>query len=255
MDAGTFHDFHLTWLGEIKKRLNAGGLPPGFYAQTERKFGALSAAQNEGDILALETPVGESIWTGGEWAGDRGGTALLEAPPEAAVETDLAELSAEEYYARKQTRLAIKRGVDHRIVALLELVSPGNKDRQASVDRFVTKAVEAMEGGIHLVLIDLLPPGLADRTGMHGAVLTALANSYDPPTDKPLVAAGYRAGPEWKAFAEPLAVVDPLPTVPLFLTPKHHVPLPLGPSYAEARGGMGFFWDAVLKGEREPPGR
>ena len=254
VDAGTFHSFHLGWLAEINKTLNRRVLPPGFYSQSERKFGAVSAAENEADVLTLETPVDGTPWTGGEWSGDPGGTALLEAPPVAAVEPDLAELSEEEHYARKQSRLAIKRGVDHRIVALIEIVSPGNKDRPGSMERFVTKAVEAMEDGIHLVMIDLLPPGPADPAGMHGAVLTALGRTYDPPAGKPLVAAAFRCGEAWRAFAEPLAVGDPLPTVPLFLTPRHHVPLPLGPSYAEARGAMGFFWDAVLKGERDAPG-
>lgn len=252
VDAGTFHDFHQTWLSEIKLGLNRGGLPEGYYAQSERKFGAVSATENEADVLALEVPAADE-W--GDSARDGGGTALLEAPPAAAVETDLSAKSDVRYYAAKQSRLAIKRGIDHRIVALIEIASPGNKDRRVSVERFTRKAVEAMEDGVHLVLIDLLPPGPADPAGLHGAVLDQLGATYAPPAGKPLVAASYRCGMNWRAFAEPLAVGDPPPTVPLFLTPRHHVPLPLGPSYATARGGMGFFWDAVLKGERERPRR
>ena len=86
-------------------------------------------------------------------------------------------------------------------------------------------------------------------------MLAALAEPYDPPPAKPLTAAAYRAGMEWRAFAEPLAVGDAPPTVPLFLTPRHHVPLPLAPSYGQARRGMGFFWDEVLRGVRDAPGR
>ena len=86
-------------------------------------------------------------------------------------------------------------------------------------------------------------------------MLDRLGKRYDPPPSKPLCAASYRCGPDWRAFAEPLGVGDPPPTVPLFLTPRHHVPLPLAGSYARARAGMGFFWDAVLKGDRDPPAR
>ena len=250
VDAGTFHDFHQTWLAFMKVGLNDEVLPPGFYAQAERRFGAVGASENEADVLTLEMPAGDTFDTGG----GSGGTALLEAPPAASVETDLSILTELEYYAAKRSRLAIRRGVDHRIVALIEVASPGNKDRRGSVERFVDKAVEAMEDGVHLVLIDLLPPGPADPAGLHGAVLDRLGFRYEPPPEKPLTVAAYRAGAEWKAFAEPLAVGDAPPTVPLFLTPRHHVPLPLADSYAKARGGLGFFWDEVLRGVREVPG-
>ncbi len=253
VDAGTFHDFHQSWLTHLTETLNGGRLPPGFYAQAERRFGEVTGGEHENDVLALEVPAtdgwGNPVIDGAD--GDGGDVALLEAPPKAAVETDLSTKTDAEYYAAKRSRLAIKRGIDHRIVALIEIASPGNKDRAASVARFVAKAVEAMEDGVHLVLLDLLPPGPADPSGLHGAVLTDLGESYEPPPGKPLTAAAYRSGIQWRAFAEPLAVADSLPTVPLFLTPRHHVPLPLAPSYGRARGGMGFFWDEVLRGVRD----
>ena len=36
VSAGTFHDFHCTWIPEIKNRLNEGGLPAEYYAQVEQ---------------------------------------------------------------------------------------------------------------------------------------------------------------------------------------------------------------------------
>ena len=212
--------------------MNDAVLPPGFYAHQERKFGAVSAGEHESDVLAPEVPAtdgwGEPISDGG--GSGVGGTALLEAPPAAKLETDLSSLPDLAYYARKQSRLAIKRGIDHRVVALIELVSPGNKDRAASVERFADKAVEALEDGVHLVLIDLLPHGPADPAGMHGAVLDRLGFAYDPPAGKPLCVSAFRAGPDPRAFARPAAVGDEPPEAPLFLTPKHHVPLPLADS-------------------------
>ena len=142
---------------------------------------------------------------------------------------------------------------DHRTVALISAASPGDKTRAAAVGRFVGDAVRAMEDGVHLVLLDLLPPGPADPAGLHGAVLTRLGTHYDPPPGEPLCAASDRCGPDRRAVVHTVAVGETLPTVPLFLTPRHHVPLPLIGGYARARAGMGFFWDAVLKGD--PPAR
>ena len=64
--------------------------------------------------------------------------------------------------------MAIRHVSGHRLVALLEIVSPANKDRQQSVDDFAAKAVDALDAGVHLVLVDLFPPGPYDPQGMHG---------------------------------------------------------------------------------------
>jgi hypothetical protein len=39
VSAGTFHDFHCTWIPQIKNRLNEGVLPPEYYAQVEQVTG------------------------------------------------------------------------------------------------------------------------------------------------------------------------------------------------------------------------
>ena len=52
--AGIFHDFHQTWIIEIKRALNAGLLPAGYYALAEQIAGGLGL-----DVLALEAPARE----------------------------------------------------------------------------------------------------------------------------------------------------------------------------------------------------
>src|SRR5262249_57519087 len=47
--AGTFHDFHATWIVEIKRVLNRGILPPGYYAMAEQIAGSLGL-----DVLTLQ---------------------------------------------------------------------------------------------------------------------------------------------------------------------------------------------------------
>ena len=249
VDAGTYHAFHQTFIPQLALALTDGLLPEGYYVHPERSYGVVSAAEREGDLLTLD----EGAAVAGEWGDGGGGTAVLEAPPRAALEIDLADLAESEYYAARASRLAVKRGVDHRIVALVELTSPGNKDRAASVGRFAGKLVEALEDGVSVVLIDLLPPGPHDPAGLHGAVLEELGREYEPPPGKPLCATGYRVGPDRRAYARPLAIGDPLPTAPLFLSPDRYVTVPLGPSYRIARKGVGFWWEEVLDGVREPP--
>ncbi|HYH65825.1 MAG TPA: hypothetical protein VD866_14095, partial [Urbifossiella sp.] len=54
------------------------------------------------------------------------------------------------------------------------------------------------------------------------------------PPDKPLTLAAYAAGEPAHAFVENVAVGEPLPDMPLFLTPEYHVLVPLEASYAAA---------------------
>ena len=249
VDAGTYHAFHQTFIPQLALALSNGLLPEGYYVHPERSYGVVSASEREGDLLTLE----DGAAVAGDWSGDGGGTAVLEAPPRTAATLDLADLVESEHYASRASRLAIRRGVNHRIVALVELSSPGNKDRPQSVETFTRKAVEALEDGVSVLLIDLLPPGRHDPGGLNGAVLDALGRRFDPPPDKPLCAVGYRIGPDRRAYVEPLAVGDPLPTVPLFLSADRYVDLPLGPSYATARTVIGRFWREVLEGRRDRP--
>jgi len=65
----------------------------------------------------------------------------------------------------------------------VELVSPTNKDRASHVAEFADKAETALWHGIHLLLVDLFPPGKHDPQGMHGRsgnVLTTSRNLLPP---------------------------------------------------------------------------
>src|SRR6202795_2682742 len=47
---GTFHDFHYSWVLEIKRALNRGLLPEGYYVMAEQLGGDLGAP----DVLTLQ---------------------------------------------------------------------------------------------------------------------------------------------------------------------------------------------------------
>ena len=53
------------------------------------------------------------------------------------------------------------------VVALVEIVSPGNKNSQTGLDAFVRKAREMLAAGVHLSLVDLFPPSPRDPSPWH----------------------------------------------------------------------------------------
>jgi hypothetical protein len=127
VDAGIFHDFHHGWIAEIKRALNRGLLPSNCYAlSAEQTAGGL-----ESDVLTLQRP------------------------------TNGASTAEPDLYAAKAKAVVIRHVSDHRIIAIAEIVSPGNKNSRHGLRAFVNKAVELLRAGVHLLIVDLSarPPG------------------------------------------------------------------------------------------------
>src|SRR5438067_131387 len=78
VSAGTFHDFHNSWITELRNALNGGLLPPGYYAQGEQWAGKINT-----DVLTLHA--GTQVAAGevpSEMTPSGGGvTVMEEAPP------------------------------------------------------------------------------------------------------------------------------------------------------------------------------
>ncbi len=133
----------------------------------------------------------------------------------------------------------------------MEILSPANKDRPQSVEDFAAKAVSALDVGVHLLLVDLFPPGPHDPQGMHSIIRQRLEDSeeiYDLPPEEPLTLASYAAGARIEIDLEHVAVGAPLPEMPLYLRPDRYVNVPLEPTYLAAFQGMPAFWRDVLEG-------
>jgi hypothetical protein len=178
-------------------------------------------------------------------APDTGGIALAEAPPQTRRQQSIEPAAL----ARRRS-LAIRHVSGHRLVALLEIVSPANKDRAQHVEDFAAKAVDALDVGVHLLLVDLFPPGSHDPFGLHGVIVQRLEQSdepYDLPAGEPLTLASYAAGPRVDIYLEHLAVGALLPDMPLFLRPDRYVQVPLEATYQAAYRGFPAFWREVLE--------
>jgi hypothetical protein len=238
VDAGIFHDFHTVWIAEIRSSLNAGLLPQGYYALAEQHAGS-----HVTDVLTLHVSPGSQEPLPS--LPDTGGTAVAEAPPRVRGRQTLEPA----ILARRRT-LAIRHVSGHRLVALIEIVSPANKDRPESVEAFAAKAVSALDLGVHLLLVDLFPPGLHDPRGIHSAILCRLGHSaetYDLPSGEPQTLVAYAAGPRVEIYLEHAAVGAVLPDMPLFLRPDRYVNVPLESTYQAAFRGAPAFWREVLE--------
>jgi len=211
VNAGTFHDFHTTWLIEIKRALNAGLLPPDYYALAEQIAGGLHP-----DVLTLENnPPAPKAGKG------NGAKAIV-----------------------------IRHISGDRVVGLLEIVSPGNKAGRYPLRAFVDKAIEFLDAGIHLLILDLFPPGPRDPQGIHAAIWSEISDgTFQLPPDKPLTLAAYVASEMRTAYVEPVAVGDVLPDMPLFLEPDFYVPVPLEATYRTAFEAVPRRW----RDELAPP--
>jgi hypothetical protein len=236
---GAFHDFHLAWIAELRNTLNSGILPPDYYAIAEQLSGP-----REIEVLTLQTTNGrDDGWSGEPIAG---ATAVATAPPR----VRLSESIEAETYARRQRRVVIHHASDDRIVALIEILSAGNKSRAKEFRAFVGKAVDLLEHGYHLLLIDLQPRTARDPDGIHPVIWAEFGGkSKAAPHDKPLTLVAYDAGPPKTFYLEPVAVGDVLIDMPLFLAPGWYVSVPLEATYQAAGRGVPRRFRDVL----EPP--
>ena len=237
--ANTFHHFHSLWIGELSNALNAGILPKRYYAMAEQHaIGAIA------DVLTLEESSSELPRPSGR---TESGVALLEAPPKVSV---VEKAGGPAFYANQRRTLAIRNVSDDVVVAMLEILSPGNKSSQDKLREFVHKPYEAVSRGIHLTVIDLFQPGSFDPQGVHGELHRELGFENEmgewPVPSKPLTLASYDAS-ELRAYVEPVALGQPMMDMPLFLQAGRYINVPLEKNYLAAYKGVPERWKRVIE--------
>lgn len=226
VDAGVFHHFHHSWIEEIQRALNSGPLPGEYYAMAEQHTAGYGP-----DVLTLELAGDNDDRGNGESGGHDsagnatgGGRDLLLAPPKVKLtaETDL------EFYRRRQKVVAVRHVTGDRIVAIIEIVSPGNRSGRKAINDFVVKAGKLLARDIHLLIVDVHPPGPRDPQGIHDLIWEEVAGqNYAQPFGKPLTLASYECDLALRTYVRCIAVGDRLEDMPPFLDRGLHVEVPL----------------------------
>ena len=168
VDHGTFHHFHVAWSVALYDALNEV-LPPDYYAMVEQH-----APPGKPDVLALRVAAGSPPGSGG-------GTSLRTvavAPPRVHHRSR----AADDYVADRKT-VTVRHRSGGEIVALIEVASPGNKSSRHGLREFVDKVTAAIGRGLHVMVIDLFPPGPRDPNGFHPADLVRVPGGSLRPTD------------------------------------------------------------------------
>jgi hypothetical protein len=187
----------------MARLLNHGVLPPGYYA--------VPLVDRDGPIeidVAAPQP-----WT--------------PPAPGLAVAVDLPAVDAVEVQVFTDDG-------DPRLTAAIELVSPRNKDRPQARQVFAVKCVGYLQQGSSVMVVDTVTTRRAD---LNTAILSLLGAVADAAMPSSLSAASYQAvgveeeTQQLRLWQAPLALGQPLPTLPLWIASDFSVPLDLEASY------------------------
>ena len=167
------------------------------------------------------------------WSTANGGTTTAVetiSEPTLRVETDLPDMDEYEIGIYDRER-------EERLVAAIELVSPSNKDRPETRQAFVAKCAALLRQQVSVTIVDVVT---TRGFNLYADLLTFLHVS-DPTVANPpgsiyaSACRGIGARGRWRfeAWHRPLAVGQPLPRLPIWLTDTLAVTLGLESSYEE----------------------
>ena len=124
------------------------------------------------------------------------------------------------------------------LVAAIELIGPGNKDRPEQRQAFAIKCASYLHQGVSLIVIDIVT---SRRANLYNEIIALLPSACgsEMPAQAALYAAAYRpvlcqACAEIEIWPATFSVGDPLPELPLHLTGDLFVPVDFEATYQEA---------------------
>jgi hypothetical protein len=219
-----WESFHSRWAGAIHDALNAT-LPKPYFAEMQVHIGS----RVEIDVATLHDDRDPRA----ELENGAGGVATLARP----WSPPIAEISMPAIFPDSIEVLVYNTQAGYTLVAAVELVSPGNKDRPEARRGFAAKCASLLQQGIGVVTVDVV----TNETGnMHNELveLLGVGERFWIP-DEPLFAVAYRPirqpdNERIDVWPAPLEIGKPLPTLPLTLDKGICLPLDLETSYVEA---------------------
>jgi hypothetical protein len=220
-----WESFHTTWASALADALNQDILPSGYLALEHVHAGA----RIEIDVATYSDGRPGEVPREGE-----GGTATLLHRLDARHGPD----GLPRALSPQCTVEIVSTEGGRTLVAAVEIVSPGNKDREVQRRLFAAKCATYLARGVGLVVVDVVT---SRRGNLHNefAALLGLDPAHSLTPAPPLYTVAYRPlrrgeADQVEAWPTPLAVGQPLPTVPLSLSAEVCVPVDLEAAYAEA---------------------
>jgi hypothetical protein len=225
----SWESLHALWAGAIVGRLNEAVLPPMYYAETQVHIGS----RVEVGVVTLEQ---ESSRVAVAAAAGNGPTATAVAE---AWAPPIPELVIPTVFPDEIEVQVFGSPTGAHLVAAVELVSPGNKDRPETRRAFAAKCSSYLQVGVGLVIVDVVTERLAN---LHDELMRSMGQpeAFLFPADVGLYAVAYRparrpSGDQIDCWRHPLALGQPLHIVPLALRGGPTLPLDLEMTYTEAR--------------------
>jgi Protein of unknown function (DUF4058) len=212
--------FHHAWAATIARHLNRHVLPDGYFAAPNVQFGA----RVEIDVGTFEASPASSRSSGSH-------ATLTSAAEPATITIPAIFPDTIEVVVSHQEGGA-------QLVAVVELVSPSNKDRPESRRVFAAKMATYLSQGISLVVVDIVTSRTSNLHNEWIALVAAPVGRMPEPTGASLYANAYRpvqrkGQAEIDVWLYPLHTGSRLPSVPLFLRAEVCVALPLEETYVE----------------------
>ncbi|HXG13149.1 MAG TPA: DUF4058 family protein [Gemmataceae bacterium] len=225
-DENFWEGFHSAWANTIVRYLNGSVLSRRYRALPQVHLGAWV----EADVATFERDTSQGAVPVAEGDSGEGTATAVWTPPEP-VQTLAVDFPNQDVFEVR----VLDEGRDMRLVAVVELVSPANKDWAEHRRGFVSKCAAYLLQQIGVVLVDIVTER---RANLHRELLELLALKPATVEVPDLYAVAYRTHKEngqWHLDNWPyaLAVGSPLPTLPLWLASDFSVPVDLEWIYEE----------------------
>ncbi|HEX4610170.1 MAG TPA: DUF4058 family protein [Urbifossiella sp.] len=217
-DRPGWEGLHIFWMTEIARALRSE-LPPGYRAVIgSSPLVAVGAVPVKPDVAV----------TNGTAAYPLTNPTSSAPAPEPDVEVAVAMLE-------EDTSVQVEQ--DGRLVAVVELVSPRNKDRPTAREQYAARYLGYLRGGVHVLLADVhrrpigfsFPQLIAASLGQQ-LPATAAPSAVSYRVGAPAATGGRMLG----VWQHPLALGQPLPTLPLALRGETFVMIDLESTYSRA---------------------
>lgn len=223
-----WESFHTQWATSIARTLNRTLPSPRYFAEVQAHLGA----QVESDVAEFENRY---------LAAEAGNGA----PGSVAVQTETlpAVTAAMPAQFPDDIEVLIQDSEAGRLVAVVELISPRNKDRAEARRAFAVKTAAYLQRGVGVVVADVVT---SRRFNLHNELVALLQlPGFARPDEEYLYAVAYRPArredSNWIDFWwRPLAVGEKLPELPLALRGSGCIRLDLEATYTDARQGSGL---------------